>query len=579
MYEISEFRFLYQVYHENKDKLHMTTSGKHPVNKEAVARWIERIGRLEAEDERNLYLFFAHAVAFALTTAYVTYEMFLRTVHAMADEILRKLESNSYERIVFVITGELNKSNTWVSLLLIDYFNTQPSFMRNSDKVRVVYMMGASNLAESLPPSPDERCLFLHVDDMAYSGGQSADAMNQIWTKSGLNRRANTEYYAAIPYLTTTAKRFIQANVPGVQFFESTILVPNILEQVQAYFDSLSATEQAANALYLPQVSKMCEKDRFFMSDSPTDDLQRSHQNGIPFAKGLWAFRCSTFKTILYFDHKLADDASTFQKVLYFGSYPINTRVSSKTRTVSPLCEQESLLTGCSIDPKVLSYMATGYTSSRSWETIPINACRNYIQYPGSKRWNIASDVVCPPTFYKTIDYTLGTISERYRNTNRKYHTRQIPYHLPMEEPLYNGLTNLIDRYIRNDLIVSLTKSGNPTNYNSMQEPLSLELEIRFSALQDRLRKLGIGSTAPAAPASNAVGAGAGSTAPAAPPGVLNRMREGIGSFLGYGYGYGYGYGGGGERNAGRKHKGKSKGNGITRKSKTIHRRYTRRRS
>lgn len=405
------FRTFYQLYHENKDKIHMKESdgmGQHPINKEAVKRWIERIGRLENEDERKFYLFYAKAFAAILETSYVTYPVFLNAVHTMAEEIYNIMINNRYQRIEFIIPGEMEKSNLWVALLCLDYWSEKLKFFSLVNKI----IIRSFRERDKIYLNPSYKTLFLHFDDMSYSGGQVAQGVRNFLGGISLSTTPTFDYYLAIPYITDIARKYITDNNPGVKILSSTKIVPNFVEQVKTYYETLSPSEQTENEIYFKRLQDMChrywfavvsdrDRNRLRRNTLSINRLRRASNSEIrymsaytpppEFYKGVWAFRCSTFKTLIYFDHKLADDASTFQKVLYFGSYPIN------GERAPPACEHENLIEGCEISSKVLNYM----------RNIGKNACRDYIQY-GRKVWNINQNVICPKTFYKNILYTLG---------------------------------------------------------------------------------------------------------------------------------------------------------------------------
>ena len=413
-----DFKYYYQLYDENKDKIHMKAEdgvGQHTLNKEAVGRWIERINRLEDEEERKFYNFFAKAFASILETSYISYTVFLSTVNEMAEEIFQKILKEEYSGIFFVISSEVEKSNLWVSLLCMDYWNTKPSFLKLSSKIRVLSSAGRSFLTGDEHTLPlFKKPLFLHFDDMSYSGGQVAQFIKTFWAPPyGVPSEAqtfkltspNVEYYLAIPYITDVARHYILTNNRGVKVLSSTKIIPNFVKQLKLYHKTLEESEQKATAPYLLLIKEMCTKENFFYSGQDKYSYYFKNKSFEPefLEKGIWAFHCSEFKTLIYFDHKLADEVSTFQKVLYFGSYPINTKINSpynkyrRNKKKLPVCEQESLIYGCAIPSSILDFMKQSHE----------NACRDYIQY-GSKKWNINQRLVCPKTFYKGISYSFS---------------------------------------------------------------------------------------------------------------------------------------------------------------------------
>ena len=489
------FREYYQFYNDNKNKIHMTEKdgvGQHPVNEEAVKAWIGRISRLKDENERNFYLFFANAFAWILSKAYITYPVFQEAVNAVAAEIYEKIVSNSYDKIVFILNGELEKSNTWISLLMMDYFDKQDKFFDVSDKIDIVCFdtktFEGSDYVRDL--DTEKKYLFLHFDDMSYSGGQAAQAVNNLWAYSNQKLTdENISYFIAIPYITERAKNYMSEYNKGIKFLNSTITFPSFFTQLDSYYATLSPEEQSRTAPYLQKSKQMCAEKYFKQSNQP---------RGSPFAtdmpanikKGIWAFRCVEFKTLVYFDHKLADDVSSFQKILYFGSYPINSNGrNATTRKRMPICEQESLIKGCKIPESVKSEM-----SSKN-----INACRNYIQLSGSKPHNLPQSVVCPPTFYKNIQYVVAQYEEK------KYKGEpgvMMPYKMDKTRSLADNidqLNNILSREIysyyddRKNLQEEVKKIMNTKKLNensAKDEVFELIKDRAFNALEGKKRRL-----------------------------------------------------------------------------------------
>lgn len=447
-----DFKYFYQVYDENKDKIHMKEEdgiGQHPMNQEAVARWVERIATLEDEEERDFYLFFAKVFISILEKSYITYPTFVSRIHTMAEEILQKILTEDYTYIIFILSGEVSKSNLWVSLLCMDYWNKNSLFFKFASRISIVSAPPDSKFrAGGTSDIGSKKTLFLHFDDMSYSGGQVAQAIRNLWgTPEGYTGRPKLsspliDYYLAIPYITDFAWNYIRTNNRGVKKLKSTYLVPSFLQEVTKYHNSLPPSEKAATEKYLINIYNMCTEKWFYYSSKKHEAFSFNNPPRNEYEKGVWAFHCSSFKSLIYFDHKLADEASIFQKVLFFGSYPINTEETNPQAKYSrpnlkvrgkyrlPVCEHESLIQGCAIDPKVLE----------SLKQEQKNACRNYIQY-GPKKWNINQNVVCPKTFYKGISYTFSIQLKR----DRSGLLHQEPFLLTANSTLYDSLTYYLE--------------------------------------------------------------------------------------------------------------------------------------
>ncbi len=438
----------YYFYLENKDKINMPAEliGKHPPNMEALKRWRDKIAALEDEtQQKGVYLLFADFLTKKLPLRYITFTAYKTQIQAVANEIYKTLLEGNYKKIIFVIEGEIIKSNTWVSLLFLEEFlkleGFVERFVHNSRFATGMKIDEASNISifNATEPQNDttttdimnlltkEKTMFLHFDDMSYSGFQIGDSIARIWydanknfglapgkqgtasaVGAGAENSAYTfDYYIATPYISTSAVDHLKRDrviTAGVKFFKSTKIYPTFWRELVDYYDKLKPSRKQPYGdenIIVNAIHDLCSGEAFHLSSlkQPTNENyytgkasewrkhEQFYEEHEDIVKGIFAFRCNGRKVLIYFDHKLADDISTFQKVLYFGSYPVNN---------DKPCEAESLITGCQPAQELQSWMnQTG-----------INSCRNYIESKGAKESNLDQRYICPPTFYKQIDYT-----------------------------------------------------------------------------------------------------------------------------------------------------------------------------
>lgn len=481
----------YNFYLENKDKINMPADqvGIHPPNMEALQRWRDKIEALEYSDEgeniyaayedpesiKKVYLLFADAFIHILSKQYITFTQYKKQIQLVAKELFTNLLEGNYKKIHFVIAGEIEKSNTWVALLFLEEFlqmegfkerflynpQTISTFTENSktDPETASNIRLVTQKNDALFELTSDKTMFLHFDDMSYSGGQMGESIRNLWkdaeqrlgvipgrpkgrSSSAIGAGAASqgmvydfEYYVATPYIAKQALLKFRSisTIQGVKIPKNTIRVPRFEEQLFEYYEGLTPTQKEMygdKKFIYRWISSMCDDKSFYMSEvkKPKDltsyqqpsewrAVENSYRNKAPVAKGIWAFRCIGLKPLIYFDHKLADEISTFQKTLYFGSYPV---------TNGEECIQESLITGCAPAPELLEWM----------KSQDLNSCRNYIKSPGAKRWNLNQKYICPPTFYKTIVYTLygvelprnqafTVISKKLLNTKSNTYTQQ----------------------------------------------------------------------------------------------------------------------------------------------------------
>jgi hypothetical protein len=198
---------------------------------------------------------------------------------------------------------------------------------------------------------------------MSYTGNQIYSNFVRRKTPT-LKPDTNIDKYFLISYISNVAKTKL-SNISNSHFFNSTITV-------YSYIDQLKTTYSDSEKDLVDNVLKMFDYT----------------QNNPFFTMGRKACSCSAKYTPIYFDHKIADELSTFNKLLFTGSYPIPTNTNT--------CEINPLINGC-IDISNLKSLFTD------------NPCVN--------NSTLDSEVPCFPSFYKTISYTInGNVMDNNEN-------------------------------------------------------------------------------------------------------------------------------------------------------------------
>jgi hypothetical protein len=348
------YEIFYNFYLENKDKIFMK-SGAKSVNEDNVVKWFENIKSYSPENIKDTYLFFAET--FIEFLMYVSFNEFYNILNRISIDLNVILRETMYDKIYFYIPDEMNKSNLWVTLLFLDCLLTN-GVLNEDIKRKIRYI---DNYRDLIIDSNDEKSLCLYCDDMSYTG-------NQITNNFKLRRplsRTHIDNYIVIPYISNIAKIKL-LSLENTHFFRSTI-------EVYSYISLLKLRYQDKEPELVDNVLKMFNNDPKF----------KNGQN---------ACSCEENYTALYFDHKIADELSTFNKLLFTGSYPINP-------TILKNCKITPLINGCSVE-----------------DITDIFNVSNSFENPCLRGMTLDSDIPCFPSFYKTIKYTID--HEEVNNDN-----------------------------------------------------------------------------------------------------------------------------------------------------------------
>ena len=333
-------------YLENKDKLFME-SGHKSINDANVDKWFQNIQNDSSEEIKPTYDFFARTfIEFLL---YVPFDKFYEILNRISLQLVEIVNSGDYKNIYFYIPDSANKSNLWVALLFLDCLVR--NHILSSDEMREKIKF-VNNYDALVNDSKNEKSLCLYCDDMSYTGSQ---------IKSNFMRRKNTnlddtniDKYFIIAYLSNAAYTKLSI-IKNVHFFKDTVVV-------NSYIDQLKHKYGETNPKMVENVVKMF--------------TYTNNQNDAFFTQGRKACNCNMSYTPIYFDHKIADELSTFNKLLFTGSYP-----------TTSVCEINPLIHGCNNIVEL--------------ETL-------FGKNPCTTNYTLDSEVPCFPSFYKTIDYTIN---------------------------------------------------------------------------------------------------------------------------------------------------------------------------
>lgn len=344
---IVEYDKFVDFYLENKEKLFIQ-SGKKGINNNNVKKWLKNIQLYSPEEIKETYEFFAKTfIEFLL---YVPFDEFYNIINKMSLQFNEIISSNEYVNIYFFIPDSINKSNLWVTLLFFDcLFKNEILSSEIKSKMKFV-----SNYNALVNNSDNTKSVCLYCDDMSYTGSQIN--MNFLRKKGPeIQSDAKIDKYMIVSYISNVAREKLSL-ISNIHFFRDTVTVDTYINQLKVKY--METREEMVN-----NVLKMF-------------DYKTSNNF---FIMGRKACNCSSKYTPIYFDHKIADDLSTFNKLLFTGSYPIESS--------SSICEINPLIHGCDN----IAELEKLFTK---------NPCINNI--------TLDSEVPCFPSFYKTISYTIN---------------------------------------------------------------------------------------------------------------------------------------------------------------------------
>ena len=279
---------------------------------------------------------------------YVPFNDYIALIKKVSLEVMNFLFINhvNYDDIYFCANSEITKSNTWVLLL---FLNEMKDFLIENEELK--------NKIKIISSVPDDstyqkNTLLLYFDDMSYSGTQISEAMSK---NINSEKPTNIDIYITTPIISKTAKEKIHKRNKHIKYWEETTVIGNFHD---IFVDDNEEYEKLYNIF--------CSTKMFRQVTISWDKLIRG-------------FQCYNDIIPIYFDHKIADGYSTFQKLLNYGVYPIN-----HTSTCEPTCIITPLINNC--DSFIQN---TG---------IEENLCRTIIT-------DIEYKNTCPYAFYKTFRY------------------------------------------------------------------------------------------------------------------------------------------------------------------------------
>jgi len=201
---------------------------------------------------------------FILKTTYINYNTFLKTYKKAIEEMISILDTNVLQ--FFISIDDKNKSNYWIMQIIEKYVNT--------NKYKIIIVSDFSKIDHSYP--------VIIADDASYSGSQMANTIEDNF------QRTKLDIFILIPFMSNTAIDTIK----------------------KSYSDNLNE----GTIMFLDK-SMYIMKPIYELIDKNKIELLFSYYTHNP--KYIREYP-------IYFDHKVADNYSSFPLIYTYGIIPNN---------------------------------------------------------------------------------------------------------------------------------------------------------------------------------------------------------------------------------------------------------------
>lgn len=273
----------------------------------------------EKKQQQLVYSIFADV--FADNLKHIPFTLMMKKIENISNEIIDLNNTKNYDKIYIYIDGEINKSNTWIALLFSKFLQKNTNFV---SKCNVINKNQRRELKNNYIKTYNEstieehkKILIIHMDDMSYSGSQidgDLYGIDNILTRK-INENFfynNIDYYLGISYISNIAINTIKdSKKRNIKLFKNTVKVKKFVELINDYI--------RINENKLIKEYNLKKED---IDNIINKVLEVCYPSTELFQLGFKSFQCHEVITPIYFDHKVADWLSTFQKLIYFGSYP-----------------------------------------------------------------------------------------------------------------------------------------------------------------------------------------------------------------------------------------------------------------
>ena len=332
----------------NKSKLYMPTQniGKYSIDHESVNILINLINEdttITSDEKAENIAFIQKLISIF---KYVDFKTYLDKIKLIVNEFYENYTSKSYSNVYFIAEGLVNKSNTWVMMLFMSELNEIITKNNNIDLFKKIKIL--SDVPQTLKPST----LVLYFDDMSYSGRQISSSLFRS-TNFPENIQKGIDFYITAPYISKTAINKFEGEKKLFKLWNNT-------EIIQTF------------------------RDQFIKSDMDKEMYKNFCVYEVKYYR---YYMCHETIIPIYFDHKIADGLSVFQKFLYFGSrYTKNNNYN-----IVPLIKNCAFLNKA-------NYLKNKF------------GFENGFNFMSGMFTDIEDEYSCPQTYYKQIKYEFPNI-------------------------------------------------------------------------------------------------------------------------------------------------------------------------
>jgi hypothetical protein len=334
---------------ENKDKLHMPTGRNYPLNYKIGMNWAQHHCDVESTN---------FATQIVKNTIYVSFAEFIQNLEDSCKSLIRYYKKKKDVTFILIIPHSADKSNMWVSLLAYPWIH---------DIIHDIHFTVTSAYNEYVVKKQHTQVVCIMCDDCAYTG-------NQISDECALH--PHTVMYDNKPVEPD------HTSLKWVDWFKTIIDNTKMLES------EIDINKFSIN-LIIPYMSTLAQQkvaERHFImvpSNVKVFKMFRERVNMHDYSQGVVREFESTFQyhtdiSAIYFDHKIADAVSTFNKIYLL----------APVFNCGDLRKSICFIEGC-CEPSKLKNNINPYNVYLNVE--------NNMEGQG-----------CPSTYYKSINYTIN---------------------------------------------------------------------------------------------------------------------------------------------------------------------------
>ncbi len=348
----------------------LNISGKNKLSKNNLNKIINNINNSDISEKNKIYSILFLNRLFKIYR-YVDFEEYLNKVINLSIELLKLIKENVDKKFLFIVPGAINKSNTWMLFLFLNeiknqYGNDIYKLLKDCYVIadyRIIYDY------ENINNVIFNNAIYIYFDDMSYSGSQVLTNLSNF----------NFKIYFFCPYYSIIAAKRIKNINNTINFFKTTEFIESFKNQFIKDYDY----------------------GNIILNEIKNNDIYNN------------AFQYNNDLIPIYFDHKIADAVSTFQKIILLGTYPV---LNEKSK-----CTITSLIDECIDNNKY----DKNYCNNKELDLYQLNRTKN--KY-------------CINSYYKTFNYI-------YKNFEFNKYTNIVEFSENIEKIYYDtGDINMINK-------------------------------------------------------------------------------------------------------------------------------------